>query len=95
MGWAKAYAKKLKIRRNVVFTGYVDDAAPNLKKIDILYFPTHHNEGLSLALLEALALGKIVIARDKGGNRELVIDKKTGFVTAQAIPFLISIKYRT
>jgi glycosyltransferase involved in cell wall biosynthesis len=80
LGCARQYARKLKIQKNIVFTGYVEDAAKYLTKIDILFFPTHHQEGISLALLEALALGKIVVARDIGGNRELIIDKKTGFL---------------
>ena len=78
--WARRYAKKLKIQKNIVFTGYVEDVRKYLTQIDILFFPTHHHEGLSLALLEAMAMGKIVVARDIGGNRELIIDKKTGFL---------------
>jgi len=80
LGWARHYAQKLKIQKNIVFTGYVEDVTKYLAKIDILYFPTHHHEGISLALLEALAQGKIVVARDIGGNRELIIDKKTGYL---------------
>jgi glycosyltransferase involved in cell wall biosynthesis len=80
LGWARNYAKNLKIQKNIVFTGYVEDVRKYVTQIDILFFPTHHHEGLSLALLEALAMGKIVVARDIGGNRELIIDKKTGFL---------------
>jgi len=78
--WAKEKVRSLHIQKNVSFTGYVDDVKKSLHQIDILFFPTRHHEGLSLALLEALAMGKIVLARDIGGNRELVIDKKTGFL---------------
>jgi len=78
--WVKEEVKRLKINSNGIFTGYVEDAKPYLSKIDILFFPTRHQEGLSLALLEALALGKVVVARDIGGNRELILNKKTGFL---------------
>ena len=80
LGWAKMYARMLKIQEKVIFTGYVENMTDNFGRIDLLYFPTNHHEGLSLALLEASAMGKIVVARDIGGNRELVIDKKTGFL---------------
>jgi len=78
--WAKEKVRTLKIQKNVSFTGYVDDVKKSLHYIDILFFPTRHHEGLSLALLEALAMGKIVVARDIGGNRELILNKKTGFL---------------
>jgi len=80
LGWAKQYVRTLNMQKNVLFTGRVDDATTYLRHMDIMYFPTKHLEGLSLAILESLALGKIVVARDIGGNRELVIDKKTGFL---------------
>jgi glycosyltransferase involved in cell wall biosynthesis len=62
-----------------IFLGEVENVWKNKLTLDILFAPTY-KEGLSLALLEALAMGKIVVARDVGGNRELIIDKKTGFL---------------
>ena len=35
---------------------------------------------MSNAIMEAMAAGLPVVATDVGGNRELVIDKKTGFL---------------
>lgn len=80
LAWVKAQIKNFDLQKQIECTGYVDDIEPYLRKIDILFFPTRHQEGISLALLEALAAGKLVVARDIGGNRELVIDKKTGFL---------------
>jgi glycosyltransferase involved in cell wall biosynthesis len=51
-----------------------------LSQIDIFVFPTHHEEGMSIALLRALGSGALVIARNIGGNRELVINGKTGIL---------------
>jgi len=70
---------KNNLKNRYIFLGEVNDVWKNIFPLDILFAPTH-KEGLSLALLEALAMGKIVVARDVGGNRELIIDKKTGFL---------------
>jgi len=75
----KSYIIKLGLIRNYVFYGRVDNVWKIGKQLDILFSPTYQ-EGLSLAILESLTYGKIVVARDVGGNRELVIDKKTGFL---------------
>jgi glycosyltransferase involved in cell wall biosynthesis len=39
-----------------------------------------HGEGISNTIMEYMALGKPVIATDKEGNRELIIDSVTGFL---------------
>ena len=80
LDWARNYAKRFHMQKRVIFTGYVSDPSQYMSTIDILFFPTHHHEGLSMALLESMAHGKIVVVRDIGGNRELAIDKKTGFL---------------
>lgn len=53
---------------------------PDITDIDYMVFPTHHEEGTSIALLEAMAFSCIVLARDIGGNRELVHDGLTGYL---------------
>ena len=39
-----------------------------------------HQEGISNALLEFMALGKPVIANDNGGNSELIDTDRNGFI---------------
>ncbi len=39
-----------------------------------------HGEGISNAITEYMALGKPVIATDSGGNKEIVLNGKTGFI---------------
>ncbi len=46
--------------------------------IDVLVVPSH-SEGISNAVLEAMATGIPVIATAVDGNIEVVIDKETGF----------------
>lgn len=53
---------------------------PDIRGIDYMVFPTHHEEGTSIALLEAMASSCIVLARDIGGNRELIHNRITGYL---------------
>lgn len=65
------------------FTGFVADVKNYLKKVDILLFPTHHHEGISMAILEAMAMGIPVLATDIGGCREIIKDGYNGFLYKQ------------
>lgn len=80
LDWARNRIKELQLGKQFTCPGFVDDPKPYQKTMDILYFPTRHQEGISLGILEAMAMGTVVIARDIGGNRELILDKKTGFL---------------
>jgi len=42
-----------------------------------------YGEGISNSIMEYMALRKPVVATDCGGNRELVVDSKTGFLVSQ------------
>lgn len=48
-------------------------------KIDLLIFPSRH-EGMPITILEATAYGVPVLASDVCGNRDLLINNKTGFL---------------
>ncbi|XPF93388.1 glycosyltransferase family 4 protein [Colwellia sp. RE-S-Sl-9] len=63
----------------VNFKGFVTDRNEIYKNTDILVV-TSETEGLSLAILEALASGTPVIASNVGGNPELVKDNVNGFL---------------
>jgi glycosyltransferase involved in cell wall biosynthesis len=66
------------LERAVRFLGYREDVPNLLSIMDIFVLPSL-SEGLSLALLEAMAAGKPVVATNVGGNPELVRDGVTGF----------------
>ena len=74
-------SKELGIEKNVEFVGRVprEDTAPFYREANIFVLPSF-NEGMSNAMLEALASGLPLIATDTGGTKELLEDGKNGFI---------------
>lgn len=61
------------LARTVTFTGWVEDATPYLASSDVFVFPSL-TEGMSNALLEACAWGRVVVASDIPANRAVLAD---------------------
>jgi glycosyltransferase involved in cell wall biosynthesis len=66
-------AENLHIAHCVEFTGYIETPKEYLARSDV-YISSAKREGLSLAVLEAMASGLPVIATDAGGVRDLAED---------------------
>jgi glycosyltransferase involved in cell wall biosynthesis len=66
-------------RHQVIFTGLRKDIPEILSETDIFVLPSH-SEGLSNALMEAMASGCACIASDTGGNSFLVQNGVSGFL---------------
>lgn len=75
----KEQVEQLAIGANVHFLGMRQDVPRLLSLLDVFILPSM-SEGLSLALLEAMASGKPVVATLVGGNPELIDHGKTGFL---------------
>jgi glycosyltransferase involved in cell wall biosynthesis len=73
------HADQLGVTDRVVFAGYRDDAARVVAAADVLALPSW-TEGLPLVVLEAMALGRPVVATAVGGTPELVADGETGLL---------------
>jgi glycosyltransferase involved in cell wall biosynthesis len=58
----------------VTFTGWVADVHPYLELADVYAFPSS-SEGMSNSLLEACALGRVVVASDIPANRAVLGDR--------------------
>lgn len=63
----------------VLFTGWIRDLAPAYHAIDYVFL-TSRNEGTPVALIEAMAAGRIVLATDVGGVKDVVRDGTNGFL---------------
>lgn len=85
----KAQAESLGVAKQVRFLGRISSAKtyPYYQRAKVFVLPSA-NEGMSNALLEALASGLPAVVTDTGGSSELVEEGKNGFVierTAAAI----------
>ncbi len=72
-------AQLLGIADKVIFAGRQEDVIPYLSSFDLMVMPSI-TEGLPNALLEAMAMGKPVVASNVGGIPEVIEDKVSGFL---------------
>ncbi|OGW84162.1 MAG: hypothetical protein A2987_00410 [Omnitrophica bacterium RIFCSPLOWO2_01_FULL_45_10] len=92
----KRLSEELGIKDRVIFTGYRRDIDDLISSMDIVVHPSIE-EGFGLAILEAMALGKIVVATDVGGIPEIINNGETGIlvpcanadILAKTLSFLI------
>jgi glycosyltransferase involved in cell wall biosynthesis len=75
------HAAKLRVKDNIIFTGYFpDEKLPRLyQAADVFAFSTFY-ENLPFAILEALSSGLPVVTTNVGGIPEMITDKKNGFL---------------
>lgn len=74
--------EKQNIEENVVFTGFIDNVFIPLAITDI-YTHISLQEGFPLALLEAMSVGKPVIASITGGIPEIIVDNENGILVGE------------
>jgi glycosyltransferase involved in cell wall biosynthesis len=78
-------ARRCGIADRVIFAGFQSDVMPYEAALDVFCLPSL-KEGLSLSALEAMALGKPVVASRVGGTPEVVADGETGVLVEPANP---------
>jgi glycosyltransferase involved in cell wall biosynthesis len=79
------YARTLGIEKHVMFTGFREDARAIAAETDVFVLSSLF-EGLPIALLEAMALGKASVVTAVGGVPEVVTDGLEGFVVLSKDP---------
>jgi len=74
-----AMSRKLGVKGRVLLLGYRNDTADLLHMSDVFLFPSIQ-EGLPVALMEAMAAGLPCVASRIRGNVDLIEDEKGGFL---------------
>jgi len=77
--------KKYGLTSHFILTGFKENVRRYLATIDIFVNPTLE-EPFARVNLEAMAIGKPVIATDVGGNREAIVDGETGYLVPPCDP---------
>ncbi len=80
---------ELALERHVELLGNRSDI-PELLSNAAAFVLSTHTEGLSIALLEAMASGLPIVATDVGGNREVVVEGETGFLVPRQSPAMLA-----
>lgn len=75
----KTLAKDLGVGDKVTFFGFQENRLEFLNVFDLFVLPSR-SEGLPRCLMEAMTAGRVVVASDIPGTRELVVDEQTGFL---------------
>ncbi len=77
--------QQLQLEGEVRFLGFVNGSTEVLNRARIFVLPST-SEGLSLTLLEAMAVGVPAIATNVGGNPEIIEDGETGILVPPGDP---------
>lgn len=81
----RSKSRRLGLGDTVIFTGFRADAPRLMKAFDIFALPSIH-EGLPIALVEAMMLGKPAVVTRAGGTPEVVEDGQQGYLVASRDP---------
>jgi len=82
-GELEAQAQRLGLVSHVHFTGWRDDVAEMLALADVFVLPSE-SEGFGRVLVEAMAMGRPVVATNVGGIPDIVLDGETGLLVEPA-----------
>ncbi len=77
-------ARTLGIADRVVFTGFVADVPGALRLLDVVVHASVHPEPFGRVIVEAMLVGRPVVAADAGGPREIIEPGRTGLLAPPA-----------
>jgi len=78
---------------NALFLGEREDVSEILQVIDVFVLPSLY-EGLPVSVLEAMACGIPVVATNVEGNKEVILDGKTGLLVEPGNPYELAEKIK-
>lgn len=77
-----------KYPRNVFFMGSIPNAGSYNEYVDLFMLSSNY-EGLPMVIIEAMAMGKPVVASDVGGIREVVHNGENGYVVTNDVKLFV------
>ena len=75
----EAQRARLGLEEEILLPGFTDEVLPKLASFDVFVLSSNL-EGLGTSILDAMALGRCVVATRTGGIPDAVIDNKTGLL---------------
>ncbi len=85
--------KALDLGVKALFLGERSDIIELLQVMDVFVLPSL-SEGFPVVILEAMAAGLPVVATNVGGNKEVVLDNKTGYIVKSGNPVKLAEKIK-
>lgn len=89
---ALTYIKNNSLENVIRTSNFRSDIPDLLNAIDIFCLPSLW-EGLSIALLEAMAMGKALVVTPTDGTKEVITDKKNGLIASYNAPYELAKLY--
>lgn len=86
LDYCRHLAQQLNITNAVRFTGYRDDIPQMLAATDVVVIPSVWEENFPHVAIEAAAVGRPVVAFERGGIPEAVLHDTTGIIVPQNEP---------
>jgi glycosyltransferase involved in cell wall biosynthesis len=74
--------ERLGIQSSVEFKGQTNDFRTLMGACDVIIIPSR-KDAMSIIAIEAMALGKVVVASNTGGLKEIIEDEQTGILVDQ------------
>lgn len=65
---------------SIIYKGYTKNAVEVISESKIVLSTSYYREGLPRMLMEAMAVGKPIIASDTVGNRDMIVDSVNGYL---------------
>ena len=82
--------QKLSFKDSIRLAGFREDIPNILASLDLLVHPSYANEGVPQVVLQAMSMGKPVVASNIGGINEVVQNEETGLLIPPRNPMQLA-----
>lgn len=76
----RSLAEDSDVADRILFTGYREDVPALMQTLDVVVHCSIEPEPFGMVIAEAMAAGKPVVAADRGGPLDIVVEGETGFL---------------